>query len=102
MIRIVDEDISISCGDDATVNVIMRKDGKPYNMQEGDTLILRVRRGNEIVIEKRFANNLLVLEYSDTARLVPAEYEYDIKLETKDGLHNALIYPHKFTVKRVV
>lgn len=92
MLYIDGDVISITRGDDATLEITIKKyDGTDYQMDTTDTLTLTVR-------EKPCANypvlltstsvpgsNRIILTGDATAQVCPGRYSYDVQLNRADG-----------------
>lgn len=88
MLIVTADKICITHGDDAQLTVSV--DG--YEMQEGDTMTLSVRRSSSDtgdatkLLEITSSTNVLTFTHTATAALAVGEYSADIQLETDDGM----------------
>lgn len=96
MIKIKNNEITISKGDDAVIGITL----KGYTLHGGDKLVFTV--GTPTPIVKEVETLSIVLDAADTANVKAGTYEYDIKLVFATGEQQALIYPTQFVIKEVV
>ena len=92
MLYTEDNIISITRGDDATLEINMEtSDGDPYVMGSEDMLTLTVREipcdGSPVLLAVSSApgSNRIVLHGTDTADICPGRYSYDVQLNLADG-----------------
>lgn len=81
--------ISLTRGDSATLTVeLVKANGKPYELQEGDELTLTVKKDAndaEAVIQLSAVDGVFTFAPSATDGLAFGKYRYDIQLETEAG-----------------
>lgn len=89
MLIIEGNQIFITKGDDGTVEMGLQVDGKPYQMQDGDSLTFTVRElpseESPVLIEITSESNNIVLRHEDTVNLPVAQYSADAQVMTSDG-----------------
>ena len=95
MFRVSNDLIEITRGDYRTLEVTIIDDrGQPYEMQEGDFLMLSVRETPEesspLLVQIHSATNILTFTPPDTSGVEPGQYSSDIQLTTADGKINTL------------
>lgn len=92
MLYIDGDVISITRGDDATLEITIDKvDGTTFEMDDTDTLTLTVREkpcGScpvLLTVTSEPGSNLIVLTGDATANVCPGRYSYDVQLNRADG-----------------
>lgn len=102
MISISDNQIELSKGNDAIININLVIDGEEFSPSEGERLIFTLKKTtkSEVILEKEVVNNQIVLSTSET-NLQAGTYLYDLCLISSDS-KNTLITPTKFIIKEVV
>lgn len=108
MFTIEDNRIYLTRGDTADIAVTLENmDESEYEMQEGDTLIFRMKKSatkgaSEVLIEKFAAVDgtdiTISLLPSDTETLGFGEYRYEVELVTADDHHYTVIADEEFEV----
>ena len=98
--------IYLTKGDDAVIAVsIENSDGSEYEMQEGDTLTLTVKKSpTDSSVVQLFAQSNdknIALRHSETSKIKPGRYSCDIQLTTNDG-YRFTIYPVLPLAKRPI
>lgn len=81
--------IKITKGDSGSLRVCLETaNGNTYEMKDGDTLTLTVKRkpGAEKLLEIVSTNNILKFNPSDTKNLDIGVYCFDIELKTSDDV----------------
>lgn len=94
MVKVTDNNIYITRGNTATINITLTEDGEPYTMREGDKLILSVKRRypfNDMVLEKITTTGSFEFAVIDTYELALGVYDYDITFYGVDGLVDTVI-----------
>ena len=103
-----DGTIRLTRGDTArlTVPLTNETDGSPYEMQEGDTLTLTVKKAvtdEEPSFQKvGLGTNKFHIEPKDTAQLPFGKYKYDVQLTTVYGDVYTVIEPTTFEIMQEV
>ena len=92
MLYIDDDVISITRGDDATLEITINKsDGTEFEMDPSDTLTLTVRErpccGCPVLLTSTSApgSNRIVLSGDAKAEVCPGRYSYDVQLNRANG-----------------
>lgn len=88
MFEVKNKRIKITKGDSAKLNVYLcDADGKEYNMTEGDTLTLTVRKrpNTEVLMQIVSTDNVITMTPDDTKRLIVGGCCYDVELKTAAG-----------------
>lgn len=94
MVKVTDNDIYITRGNTATINITLTEDGEPYTLREGDKLILSVKRKypfNDCVLEKVSTTGSFEFAVIDTYELAFGVYDYDITFYGVDGSVDTVI-----------
>lgn len=94
MVKVTDNDIYITRGNTATINISLTEDGEPYTMKDGDKLILSVKRRypfNDMVLEKITSIGSFEFAVIDTYELAFGVYDYDITFYGVDGSVDTVI-----------
>lgn len=69
--------------------VIKDDDGQPYEMQDGDSITMTVRRepkmNSEILFSVTSETDTIIIQHDDTADLEVGEYSADVQLMLADG-----------------
>lgn len=94
MVKVTDNNIYITRGNTATINITLTEDGKPYTLREGDKLILSVKRRypfNDMVLEKTTTTGSFEFAVIDTYELAFGVYDYDITFYGVDGSVDTVI-----------
>ena len=99
-------DISFTRGDTKIFEInIEHSDGSPYEVQADDKLVLTVKKSTadeEIVLQKMFQDNQIVIEHDDTKSLACMTYVYDVQLTQNNGYVSTVIKPSKFIIESEV
>lgn len=103
MLYISGNDIKLTRGDTAYLTVPIKMDnGEEYAMQNGDTLILSVKKnvkeleyGFQIFVQN---DNTIHIKPEDTEKLDFGKYKYDIQLNKADGDRFTLIDVSMFEI----
>lgn len=88
MFEVDNDQIKITRGDSAALKVgLTMKSGVAYQMQEGDALVLTVRRapGANKLVELATDTDTITFVPTDTKDLDAGEYCFDIQLTTAGG-----------------
>ena len=94
MVKVTDNDIYMTRGNTATINITLTEDGEPYTMREGDKLILSVKRRypfNDMILEKITTTGSFEFAVIDTYELAFGVYDYDITFYGVDGSVDTVI-----------
>lgn len=81
MLKIEDNNIYLTKGDTATINIDLYYDGEPWEMQEGDKISLAIKRNvnfNNTVFSREYSTTQINLLSSDTSGLSFGDYEYSL------------------------
>ena len=97
MIKVQDNKITISKGDNAVVRLRLMKNGLSFTLDTGDKLIFTANTPTPIV--KELGSPTLVFLKADTANCAAGTYEYDIKIIFASGEKYYLIFPTHFIVR---
>lgn len=108
MFTIEDNRIYLTRGDTADISLtITQLDGSEYEVQEGDTLIFRMKKyatkeSSEVLIEKTALVSEGEITFSlmpeDTLTLAFGEYRYEVELVTDADDHYTVIADMEFEV----
>lgn len=108
MFVIEENRIYLTRADTADIDVTLEKlDGSEYEVQEGDSIIFRVKKYatkdvSEVLIEKQADiedNEITIsLEPEDTLDFAFGEYRYEVELVTADNRHYTVIADTAFEV----
>lgn len=102
MLATVDNNIYLTRGDTADINVIIKdNNGEVYNMQSGDVLRFTIKINcitTDIVIQKTVTNNTISLDPEDTENLNYGSYWFDLELTTAGGDVYTVLAPHRFNL----
>ena len=98
MLYIDGDVISITRGDDATLEITIKKyDGTDYQMDTTDTLTLTVREKPcercpvLLTVASEPGSNYITLTGELTANVCPGRYSYDVQLNRADGRRYTII-----------
>lgn len=94
MVKVIDNNIYITRGNTATINITLTEDGEPYELREGDKLILSVKRRypfNDMVLEKITTTGSFEFAVIDTYELAFGVYDYDITFYGVNGSVDTVI-----------
>lgn len=103
MIMIKGTEISIIRGDSATINLNIKDKvaNEEYVLEPNDIVRFSVKKDisdEEILIQKEFQDNQILLTHEDTKNLDFGEYVYDVELQFQDGQRDTIIPPSKFII----
>lgn len=103
MISVNSNNIRISRGNTAYIDISVKVNGEDYELQSGDKVIFTVKKtpskSADIVFQKVIDGRLEIkILPSDTADLLPAKYYYDVALQTSGGDFYTFIEPSGFTI----
>lgn len=103
MFRTENGAVYLTRGDSAALDILLTNaDGLVYNLSDGDTLTLSVKRSvkdSEVLLCKKITSGRTVnFNPADTAGLDFGEYRYDVQLNTKNGKIYTVIGPASFFV----
>ena len=101
------KNIWLTRGDSCQIAVPLTKaDGTAYEMQDGDTLKLSIKRFTSdaaALVEKTMdETGTFVFEPADTKGLRFGTYRYDVQLTTAAGEVFTVVKPHTFTIDEEV
>lgn len=104
MLKVLNKEIHLSKGDDASIEISLTRENQPYILEKGDKVVFSV---SETKLRKELTNEggstvNLVLSSADTKNLNAGFYYYDLKMVYGNGTTNALIPPTIFEVMEVV
>lgn len=104
-----DNTLTVTRGDTLPVDItITNSDGTPYAMQEGDVLILSVKRttdyDEEPAIQKQMDSSTgpSCTLSSDDTNIDYGAYFYDVELTQANGFRTTIVKPTAFTVTEEV
>lgn len=100
-----DNEITLTRGDTATVNVELTMGGEAYELSEGESLTLTVKVtswGPKVLLEKTAADMAFTLDSEDTAELSPGTYYYDVRLRGEGGESYTVVPRSAFVIKEAV
>lgn len=100
MLKIKNNEIYISKGDTATININISQGGSTFTLPEGASIVFTVDTPTQI--KKTITDNKLELVGADTENINAGIYEYDLKLVFKQGEQVAITKPTPFVIKEVV
>jgi hypothetical protein len=94
-------EISIIRGDSATINLNIKDKvaNEEYVLDSNDIVRFSVKKDifdNDIIIQKEFHDNQILLTHEDTKDLEFGEYVYDVELQFQDGQRDTIIPPSRF------
>lgn len=103
MIIIEGTHISLVRGDSATIKLTIKdkSTNQEYVLGDGDVVRFSVKKeicSNDILIQKTFESNEIVISYEDTKDLSFGDYVYDVELQFIDGQRDTIIRPSTFTL----
>ena len=107
MFSIIDDDIRISRGDSSGKfsAALADTEGNPYELQEGDSLVLRVKKrttDEDCLIELTADQDMqFELKPQNTANLDVGRYKYQLCLSNQDDVFRP-IRVHDFFIEEVV
>lgn len=101
MLKTNNNDISLTKGDTAAFNIVIKNAlGEVYGLSESDKLKLTVRGrpGGSLEVIKKVSvgSSVIRIEPSDTKKILPGKYVYDVELETSWGDVYTIIGPSVF------
>lgn len=108
MFTIENDDIRISKGDSSGrfAAVLQDAEGEPYVLQDGDSLVLRVKKrtsDDDVLIELKADSNMqFELKPQHTENLGCSTYKYQLLLTTGGDNSFRPISVHDFTIEEVV
>ena len=108
MFEIKDDDIKISRGDSSGTfsAALTDADGQPYELQPGDTLVLRVKKRvkDESAVVEITADSDMQFEFTPahTEDLKPGLYKYQLCLRSEPDSVFRPISVHNFIIEEVV
>lgn len=94
MVKVTDNNIYMTRGNTATIDIALTEDGEPYTMREGDKLILSVKRRypfNDMILEKITTTGSFEFAVIDTYELAFGVYDYDITFYGVNGSVDTVI-----------
>ncbi len=104
-----DNSLTVTRGDTLPVDIsITNSDGTPYAMQEGDVLVLTVKRttdyDGEVAIQKTMDSTTgpTCTLSSDETNIDYGAYFYDLELTQANGFRTTIVKPSAFTVTEEV
>lgn len=100
MLIISGNDISLSRGNTAVIDVNIFKDDEPYTLREGESIVFNLKRScefNSVVLSKESDTNSFIFNPIDTAPLGLGVYDYSITYFGDNGEIDTFI-TGKFTI----
>lgn len=98
--------IYLTRGDSAYLTVVVKKENKFYQAQEGDVLHFSVKKDvtdKDYIIHKEFeVGNSIVINPEDTKEQDFGKYVYDVQLSTANGDVFTIVEPSLFYIKEEV
>lgn len=97
MLKVENNEIYLTRGDEATLTLEVESDGQPYDFS-GETVIFSLKRcpdDPKPLIQKTFVNGSVTLLPGDTDDLPFGQYLYDVTIAEKNA---TIITPTVFTV----
>lgn len=88
MLIINGNDISLTRGNTAVIDVNIFKDDEPYILQEGEKIVFNLKRScdfNSVVLSKESEKNSFIFSPIDTAPLGLGTYDYSITYQGNGG-----------------
>lgn len=89
MLFVENNQVFLTRGDDAVLEVSLTAAGKPYEMQHGDMLHLTVRRlpsdDSPVLLKIQSETQRIVIRHEDSSPLKVGQYSADVQLVTGDG-----------------
>lgn len=104
MLKITKQSITLTKGDDASIQLIPRyKDKTAYVFLEGDRGVFRLKTGNTLIEKEcdiyQDPNKMVVsFQPADTINLKPGIYRYEVELITIYGFHYTFIADQTFII----
>lgn len=101
MLIISDNNVSLSRGNTAIIDVNILKDDEPYTLQEGESIVFSLKRScefNNVVLSKESETQSFIFSPSDTAPLGLGVYDYSITYFGNNGEIDTFING-KFTLE---
>lgn len=106
MLNIMAQQISLTRGDDACIDVVMtnKLTNEKYVLEEGDAVYFRLRVSDQVILTKTCILDLtentcqIVLLPADTIGLAYGEYRYEVELVTALGKHDTVVAYQKFII----
>ncbi len=96
--------IILTRGDSATIELSITDEGMTYDYSN-DLVQLTVKRNTvteDIIFQKTFSSNVIIIEPSDTATLRYTDLVFDVQLINSQGGVYTVIPPRKFTIAEEV
>ena len=94
MLVIEDNKIYLTRGNTAIIDIALTKNGEPYTMVEGDSLVMTIKRKypyNKIVLTLLAINSSFVFGVDATKDMAFGIYDYDITFYGNDGAVDTVI-----------
>ena len=104
MLKISNQDITLTRGDTARIKLGIASGGKAYDYS-ADTVVFSVKKStatSEYVFQKTVQDGVVTILPTDTASLLYGTYVYDVQLTTAGGDVCTVITPHNFIVAQEV
>ena len=103
MFKIVENDITLTRGDTAILDVVILDDfGEEYQLKSTDNLVLTVKEdvySDKIILQKKAdLKGMIEISHEDTRLLSFQAYVYDVQLTQQSGDVSTIITPHKFVI----
>lgn len=100
MLKVVNNEIYLTRGDTATLELTVEKDGAPYDFS-ADTVLFSIKKCVEEpkpLIQKQFVDGKVSLVESDTSDLPFGQYLYDVVVSRPGGEICTVITPTVLTI----
>ncbi len=105
MLQVDDENITLTRGDTAVLELnVTKDDGTPYDFSQ-DTVVLTIKtttNSKDILVQKTFSDGTIKIEHGDTKELKYGTYKYDVQITTGGGDVYTVITPHDFILAEEV
>lgn len=107
MYKVVNNNIYVIRGDSIKLKIAyVNQACEPINpLREGDTVTLTIKkstRDRDILIQKDFTDNVLIINPDETELLDYGRYVYDVQLKRANGFIDTIIPPHQFNIDQEV
>lgn len=104
MLKISNQNITLTRGDTARIKLGITRGGETYDFS-ADTVVFSVKKSTtapEYVFQKTVQDGVVTILPTDTASLLYGTYVYDVQLTTEGGDVCTVITPHEFIVAQEV
>ena len=86
-------------GDTGVLRLNLTVDGEPYELADGDTAVLTVKKNLKAkspLLQKACENGLFCFEHADTQGLPTGTYVYDVQVTLADGQVYPVLGPNTY------